>query len=57
MIRIEGERERGRGGRPSNPVDYKEVEHKGQKYVIGTILQKGSIHVFVLQESMTKCIK
>jgi hypothetical protein len=57
MIRIEGEKERGIGGRKPIPIEYKQVTYKEKPYVVGTVMHKSSPLKFIIDEDDWEKVK
>lgn len=57
MIHIEGEKERGIGGRKPVPVEYKSVTYKEKSYVIGTVIHNSTSLKFIIDEDDFEKVK
>ena len=57
MICIEGEKEKGNGGRPPKSVEYKHVIYNGNPYVVGTVMHNSLPLKFVIDEDDFEKVK
>ena len=57
MIHIEGEKERGKGGRKAISVVYTDVYHNGKEYTVGTVTHKSEPLKFVVDKEDSEKVK
>lgn len=57
MIHIEGETEKGVGGRKTIPIEYTNVSYKDSTYIVGTIIHNSSPLKFIIDEDDFEKVK